>query len=139
MGLGNLSAASLGPLIINETYDGISDSTKAIASGQNIHDQTALLIIAMAFLSKKNGRASWKTALREHAKTESPNAGWPMAAMAGALNVQLEKTGQYKLGNSGAPPAPETIDASLELVQWTILAWVSICLIAGVICFVITT
>lgn len=46
MELGNLSAANLGPLIINETYDSISDSTKAIASGQNVHDQTALLIIA---------------------------------------------------------------------------------------------
>ena len=46
MGLGNLSAANLGPLIINEAYDGVSDSTKAIASGQNVHDQTALLIIA---------------------------------------------------------------------------------------------
>ena len=46
MGLGNLSAANLGPLIINEAYDSISDSTKAIASGQKVNDQTTLSIIA---------------------------------------------------------------------------------------------
>ena len=46
MGLGNISRANLGPLIINEAYDGVSDSTKAIASGQKVHDQTALSIIA---------------------------------------------------------------------------------------------
>lgn len=46
MGLGNISGANLGPLIINEAYDGVSDSTKSIASGQKVHSQTALSIIA---------------------------------------------------------------------------------------------
>ncbi len=46
MGLGNISGANLGPLIIDEAYDGVSDSTKAIASGQNVNDQAALSIIA---------------------------------------------------------------------------------------------
>ena len=100
---------------------------------------TALLIVLAAFLSGRNGRASWKIAFSEHAKTESPNAGWPMAAIAGALNVRLEKTGQYKLGKAGAPLVPETIDASLELAQIAILAWVLVCLIAEVIRFVLTT
>ena len=46
MGLGNISGANLGPLIINEAYDGVSDSTRAIASGQKVQSQTALSIIA---------------------------------------------------------------------------------------------
>ncbi len=46
MGVGNVSGANLGPLFINEAYDGVSNSTKAIASGQKIHGQTALSIIA---------------------------------------------------------------------------------------------
>jgi len=46
MGLGNISGDNLGPLIINEAYDAVSDSTKAIASGQKVHSQTALSIIA---------------------------------------------------------------------------------------------
>ena len=98
---------------------------------------TALLLVLAAFLSRRNGRASWRTALGEHSRTESPNAGWTMAAVAGALNVQLEKVGQYRLGEINNPLAPETIDASLKLVEIAMLAWVLICFIAGVIRFVI--
>ena len=46
MELGNLSGANLGPSIINDAYNSISDSSKAIASGQKVNDQTALSIIA---------------------------------------------------------------------------------------------
>jgi len=100
---------------------------------------TALLLVLATFLSRRDGRKSWQVALSEHAKTESPNAGWPMAAVAGALNVQLEKAGHYKLGNVNTPPTSETIDASLELTQIAMLAWVLICFTVGGIHFVITT
>ncbi len=100
---------------------------------------TALLLVFAAFLSRRNGRASWQVALKEHSKTESPNAGWPMATVAGALNVQLEKVGYYKLGEISNPLVPETIDASLQLVQKAILSWVLICFMVGVVYFVIAT
>ncbi len=54
---------------------------------------TALLLVLAAYLSRKNGKMAWRTAVCEHNKTESPNAGWPMAAMAGALGIRLEKVG----------------------------------------------
>ncbi len=100
---------------------------------------TALLLILAAFLFRKDGQAAWQVTLTEHAKTESPNAGWPMAAVAGALNVQLEKTGHHKLGKVNAHLVPETIDASLGLVQIAMLVWVVICFIVGGIRFVLTT
>ena len=100
---------------------------------------TALLLILAAFLSRRNGRTSWQVALSGHSKTESPNAGWPIAAVAGALNVQLEKVGHYKLGNAGSPPVPEDIDGSLRLAHLAMLAWIVICLIGGVIYFVVTS
>ncbi len=100
---------------------------------------TALLLILATFLSRRDGHKSWRIALKEHAKTESPNAGWPMAAVAGALNVQLEKAGCYKLGKVNAPPVPKTIDDSLKLVQIAMLVWVLICFAAGGIHFVLTT
>ena len=100
---------------------------------------TALLLILAAFSSRKDGRASWQVVLREHARTESPNAGWPIAAVAGALNVQLEKVKHYKLGKAGNLLKPETIDASLKLAQITALTWVSICIVGGVIHFVVTS
>jgi hypothetical protein len=39
----------------------------------------------------------------------SPNAGWPMAAMAGALGVGLAKRGAYRLGEHALPSSPDAI------------------------------
>jgi len=100
---------------------------------------TALLFVLAAFLSRRSGRTSWRTALREHAKTESINAGWPMAATAGALGVQLEKIGHYKLGKATTPLRAKTIDDSLKLVYLAMFTWVLICFMIGGIQFVLTT
>lgn len=53
---------------------------------------------------------SWRTLVREAAKTPSPNSGWPMAAMALLLGVRLGKCGVYTLAASGRPP----LDADLR-------------------------
>ncbi|MES2362474.1 MAG: adenosylcobinamide-phosphate synthase CbiB [Pseudomonadota bacterium] len=45
-----------------------------------------------------------KTMRLEARKTPSPNSGWPMAAMALALNVRLCKPGVYALNADGRPP-----------------------------------
>ena len=42
----------------------------------------------------------------EAARTPSPNGGWPMAAMALALGVQLRKPGVYTLNPGARAPAP---------------------------------
>ncbi len=99
---------------------------------------TALFLVLASFLSGRGARASWQVALSEHSKTESPNAGWTMTAVAGALNVRLENIGHYKLGKAGAPLVPETIDASLQLMQIAVLIWVVICFIVGGIGFAVT-
>lgn len=44
-------------------------------------------------------RAWWQ----HRGRTESPNAGWPMATMAGLLGVRLTKPGHYALGEGRAP------------------------------------
>ena len=100
---------------------------------------TALLLILAAFVMKRDGSNSWRTAFREHARTESPNAGWPMAATAGALNVRLEKAGHYQLGKDNAAPVPETIGASVKLFLTAASAWVLICFIVEGIQIVVTT
>jgi adenosylcobinamide-phosphate synthase len=48
-----------------------------------------------------------KTLSVEARKTPSPNSGWPMAAMALALGVRLQKPGVYVLNPSGRPPEPK--------------------------------
>jgi adenosylcobinamide-phosphate synthase len=59
---------------------------------------TAILIVLASVILGEDYRNAWAIARRDHAKTPSRNHGWPMAAMAGALRVQLEKPGQYVLG-----------------------------------------
>ncbi|HCP60051.1 MAG TPA: cobalamin biosynthesis protein [Dehalococcoidia bacterium] len=100
---------------------------------------TALLLVLAAFFSRRSGRRSWQVALGDHSKTESPNAGWPMAAAAGALNIQLEKVGHYKLGRANAPLVPETVDESLSLVQIAAVTWILACFAIEVIYLVYST
>ncbi|HEV7251533.1 MAG TPA: adenosylcobinamide-phosphate synthase CbiB [Mesorhizobium sp.] len=51
---------------------------------------TALLLILAAFLVPvASPRAAWKAVWRDAPKHRSPNAGWPEAAMAGALGLAL--------------------------------------------------
>jgi len=99
---------------------------------------TALLLVLASLASGRGARAPWQVALSDHSKTESPNAGWTIAAVAGALNVQLTKEGHYTLGKAGNPPVPETIDASLQLVQITAVIWVVACFAAGGIYLALT-
>ncbi|MHB1415350.1 MAG: cobalamin biosynthesis protein [Chloroflexota bacterium] len=61
-----------------------------------------LVVVASALRGASAGRA-WRAMLAYHGFTESPNAGWPMSAMAGALGVRLEKVGHYRLGDGTAP------------------------------------
>lgn len=49
-------------------------------------------------------------------KTESPNAGYPMAAMASSLGVRLEKPGKYVIGRGGLPE-PQHIQKALKIVD----------------------
>ena len=60
---------------------------------------SALYIILSSLLLGRDWRGAWRIWLRDHARTESLNAGHPMAAMAGALGVRLEKPGNYSLGD----------------------------------------
>jgi adenosylcobinamide-phosphate synthase len=91
----------------------------------------AALLLVLAAAMKRKGRNAWQIALRDHVRTESPNAGWPMAAIAGALNIRLEKVGHYALGESGAALAPETIDSAVKLFSIAAAAWVLVCFIVG--------
>ena len=100
---------------------------------------TALLLVAAAFFSGRNGKKAWRVALSDHSKTESPNAGWPMAATAGALNVQLEKANHYKLGGANARLVSKTIGESLTLMLVAVVFWILICFAIEVTYFVYTT
>tara|TARA_A100001037_G_scaffold294298_1_gene311901 strand:+ start:743 stop:1324 length:582 start_codon:yes stop_codon:yes gene_type:complete len=59
-----------------------------------------LIVLSSSFLPSQKFLSSLSIMLKHHKNTESPNAGWPMAAMAGALEIELTKQGHYSLGNA---------------------------------------
>lgn len=79
---------------------------------------TGLLVLAAALAGRSPG-AALRIALRDHGRTESPNAGWPMAAMAGALSVRLEKIGHYHLGDADRPCDADAIRGAIGIARWT--------------------
>ena len=66
----------------------------------------ALLWLSTVALPGMAGGRAWRIMFAHRDRTESPNAGWTMAAMAGGLGVTLEKVGHYRLGDPA--PEPET-------------------------------
>lgn len=66
---------------------------------------TGFLLVIAGALVGEDWRRGLRTMWRDRRNTESPNAGWPMAAMAGLLGVVLEKPGHYRLGDGGEADA----------------------------------
>jgi len=87
---------------------------------------TAILTILSARVIAADWRNSMRMLRRDHGKTESTNAGWPMSAMAGALRVSLEKPGNYTLGQSFRELKPEDIRTALKIMKFNILFFVLI-------------
>ena len=73
-----------------------------------------LAIVAGAMMVGESARGALGGLRRDHGRTASPNAGWTMSAMAGALGVVLEKPGAYRLG-AGDLPGVADVDRSLRI------------------------
>jgi adenosylcobinamide-phosphate synthase len=84
----------------------------------------ALVVIASAIAARftttgrllaspVNAMRIWR---RDGRATESPNAGRPMAAMAGALGVELEKVGCYRLGSGGTAPGAGDVGRAVAVM-----------------------
>ena len=81
---------------------------------------TVLMIAAAAFLGE-DYRNSWKIANRDHTKVPSRNHGWQMAAIAGALNIQLEKPGHYVIGDQTEALTSDKIIRALKIRDVSII------------------
>lgn len=85
----------------------------------------ALIVAAAAFGRETFPLRGWRVMLRDAGKHASPNAGWPEAAMAGALHVRLGGPRAYGgnvvdgawLGDAEAPVDRKTIRRALKLYR----------------------
>lgn len=82
---------------------------------------TAFLMVISARILGADWKNSFHILQRDHTKTSSPNAGYPMATMAGALRIRLEKIGQYALGDDHEPATLEKCKIAISIMKLTTL------------------
>jgi adenosylcobinamide-phosphate synthase len=83
---------------------------------------SAVFIVFAAPLTGANARGAWTAMRRDAGRHRSPNAGWPEAAMAGALGVALAGPRHYAAGqvedawmNAGGKTDAQPLDISRAL------------------------
>lgn len=78
--------------------------------------------ITAVLLALCGRRVRWAALAQQARRTPSPNSGWPMAAMALALDVRLCKPGVYTLHRRGRAAAPADTHRSAVLAARAV-AW----------------
>lgn len=74
-------------------------------------------VVAAAAANGMNAPAAARTMMEQHGRTPSPNSGWPIAAAAGAMDVEIEKVGYYKVGPAGKKVRTGDIERSVKLFK----------------------
>jgi adenosylcobinamide-phosphate synthase len=81
--------------------------------------------------------ADWKSALytmkKDAKNTSSPNAGIPMAAMAGALHTKFEKIDHYSLGSGTTDLGFDHFKSAIKLMKITCILFCGIVTIPSII------
>ncbi|PYD59393.1 cobalamin biosynthesis protein CobD [Novacetimonas maltaceti] len=85
----------------------------------------AWILLAAMTMPDMDARAAWRIVRRDAGHHRSPNAGWPEAAMAGALGVRLSGPRSYNgvvshepwVGDGRADLTPRDLDRALALYR----------------------
>jgi adenosylcobinamide-phosphate synthase len=85
---------------------------------------TAFFIMLAAPFAGGSARNTWKIMFRDAKKVPSTNHGWPMAAIAGALGVELEKPGIYVIGDAVEPLGEKHIYKALKIRDAAIVLFI---------------
>ena len=78
---------------------------------------TGLVMILGALILGYNWKESLYIMRRDSRKLESPNAGFPMAALAGALGARLEKMDYYTIGNGSVEFTKSHVVSAITLMK----------------------
>ena len=85
---------------------------------------TGLIMIISAAILQNNWKESYRVMIRDGKKTESPNAGYPMAALAGALETRFEKINHYNLGDGKATLTNNQVYLAIRIMKLTSILFV---------------
>ena len=98
---------------------------------------TAILMVFSSFILRFNWRDSLKIIWRDAKKHPSPNAGFPEAAVAGALGLQLGGTNYYfgaphhrpLIGDEKIGFTSESVSNTVKIMHLTAFSWVCMLLL----------
>ncbi|TAJ18797.1 MAG: cobalamin biosynthesis protein CobD [Dehalococcoidia bacterium] len=93
-----------------------------------VPSRAAALAICVGASGERGIRSAFDAWRRDRGLTDSPNAGQPMAAMAGALGVTLTKRGHYALGAGFRDAGAGDIRAAVVVARRASLALAVLCL-----------
>jgi adenosylcobinamide-phosphate synthase len=93
---------------------------------------TGFLMLIAGVLAGEDGRNGSRTMILQHGRTESPNAGWTMAVMAGLLGVRLSKRGNYVIDGGTNGLTPSAVRRGMKVFHITaIMVFVFIFILIG--------
>ena len=87
---------------------------------------TSLVMVLSCIMLKKDWRHSIHIMKRDGSKTESPNAGYPMATLAGALGIRFEKIEHYVLGDGNSEISEKHFKSAISIMKITSILFVLI-------------
>lgn len=85
---------------------------------------TSLVMILSCIILGVDWRHSIDVMKRYGSRTESPNAGYPMATMAGALGIQFEKLEHYVLGDGSSEITEKHFISAISIMKITTVLFV---------------
>ena len=80
---------------------------------------TSLMMVIGAMILGNDWKKSYKIMKRDGKNTESPNAGYPMAALAGALGTRFEKIDHYSVGEGNIEITKFHLRSAIALMKVT--------------------
>ena len=80
---------------------------------------TSLVMVFAVMILGKNWKHSLEIMRRDGQKTESPNAGYPMSTLAGALGTRFEKINHYVLGDGKMEFTEDHFKSAISIMKLT--------------------